>query len=567
MKGLKKILVTAAVMIMCVSAVANAEGTTDSDLYFSENFDGWTSGKITEAVAAEKGYSGGSGQYNSNCVIAAGDADDNMKFGIKGGNNIQKNFDSLLSGMIGIEYDVTSSLSETDEKKVYNQGTMVLGFNMADGTDKEITITQSDYVTWYGFDRSGEWKYNSTEASLINHITAYVNTETDMFNIKFTDKTGAHRSFNLTLPAKVNSVKYFKILAHSNNMDYAYFDNINVYQRSVSALPELTYIDEDFSYGDTGFFSAYTDGYSKLKYYNISSANSMKDIDDFAKGFINFSENCLNVGYTVNENNRRYAALLPFSQELSGILDISFDARHGGNNNVAAYIDFICENKEIIGGIYIRPNSGENEAYDSMLCVNHEWGINNQYNTGAMIKKVDTAKPNHYRIVMDTINHVFDLYVDNKYYGAYAFSPIVETSESLVRIGFTNVIVDNLVVKKSELLREYSYDFVGNESVNPNRAFGSLAELAGKKPIVKLTISNPTKLDKNAVLISAIYDADGRLVSTAVSEQKSLTAELTSLEAAHSAALPVDSTGYFEKTFVFESLSNLKPMYEPLELK
>ena len=236
--------------------------------------------------------------------------------------------------------------------------------------------------------------------------------------------------------------------------------------------------------------------------------------------------------------------------------------------------------------MHLRPN-------DKKLFLNHEWGsenANSKNDGGATL--ADVVKPGEfqkYRFVLDTENAVYDVYIDGVYKGCYnaRWNYKNDDTKNIRQMGFANVKIDNLVVKKAPMLYEYKYygvrgDGTGVEDWNSNwNETSAPAQYMQKLTMkdfwhsefgVKLTVSNPTGLEKTAVLISAVYDENGKLFSVAMSDQKTLNTktangtELTKFDVKHSRRMLANMATYNAKTFLWDTTGTLTPVIESIYL-
>ncbi len=298
----------------------------------------------------------------------------------------------------------------------------------------------------------------------------------------------------------------------------------------------------------------------KYQYRTDNDGNRYNATNELGKSILKIEGGVLDAAYVKNDAGRKYLAVAYVPAKIdSGLLEVSFDAKWGGEENMPAYVNFYHTGNNSFAELVIRP--------EGSIAINHEYGMANS--NGAYAGNVDVTGANNYKIIFDLDNNVYDLYIDNVYVGQFIFKLGQENmTNPFSYMGFTNITIDNLVVKKAELMREYNYTYVlGEEETAPVcNTITDITGFAGKQLVTNMTISNPTKLDKTAVLASAVYDADKTLVSVALSDTKTLNkdTELTTFTATHDTALPADVTGYTAKTFVFETMTNIKPVYDYL---
>ena len=592
MKKVRKLLGLVLSAAMLASMIPARAAETSTRVYFEEFNTGAT---LTTDKAAEMGFSGGGSAPQA--LIAYG------VLKLNNGKSIKKTFDTPYTGMVGITMDTGTTNSDIKNRAVE------IGLKAEDGKDCVLYIGFGSSMYLRGADGSrlkdnnDNWWYRtdsilSTDNLLDSNNLKLVFTFGTTQNVSMTvSNSNGETTANLgKLPKNMQSVTYYKVtgLQGTGWNNHITFDNIAVWQKDIPSLPELTYVKEEFTDLSEDFFGG-SNMYAGLKYYYYTDGRNRYDVTETTvnkdgEKLVDFSDEYMNVQIDFNDSSRRTDVIKKLPSDLTGLIDISFDAAIGDDTAQPAYISFYNSDEAAyyttFASMHFRPNAKN-------LFLNHEYGSEGESNIaagGATVAGV--VKPGEfqkYRFVLDTENEVYDVYVDGIYRGCYnALSSYKgDDTKNISQMGFANVKIDNLVVKKAPMMYQYKYYGIRGDGTGVedwNSQWTETSEPAQHKQKltmkdfwhsefgVKLTVSNPTELEKTAVLISAVYDENGYLFSVAMSDQKTLNTktangtELTQFDVKHSKRMLANMSAYNAKTFLWDTTGTLTPVIDNIYL-
>ena len=591
-------------------------------LVFKEDFNDWENS--SKGTAASKGYTEGNNEPYCKMIV---DSETDKSFGVNQFGSLVKTFETPYEGDFGVTYK--SALSDEyinmngDTKRAGN--VMELNLTLEDNTSSILSIytTIVDPAGYYTsvrgnviaatqdmrdatiFDGENDVKvlfdYNAQKFYVtINGITKEINT---------TKAVKALSGFALKpvfIGNSINGVEYENTAAEgeeaiwtaTGNIYYGSFDDIKVYNKPAAVTPAMTYLNMDFAYDEDDFFQK--DLYSTMNYgtFTSSSFPAASATDEIATELIKFENNELVVSNdVVNESNRPYYAVInnlpdKINDEL---VELSFKAKRPEGQPDAAVFGIYDTNGVNNIVLYIDGN-------DESLAVNlnHQDGDSaaTVYGISAVkqARKLFDAGYHNYKLLINNKDKMYSLYIDGEYAGTYSFV-LNNTYSSFIhkRIALKGIIVDDIVIKQAPLMTQTYYKGVRGDGTAENlpedwadnyieaeNAYGHYP----KFPLIEywyaenftnvVNISNPTGEDKTAMVINALYDNNGKLISVAASEEKTLNklaedgtgTTITSFEVTHSTRVPsADKIKNGKcKTIVLESINTLTPVYEAIVL-
>lgn len=631
MKKFNKLLALAIAGVMSLSAVNfNVSAATETTKVFEENFNDWTG--ATQALTAEQGWSGGHDSYTKIIETAEGE----KCFGTGKGAGITKTFDNPYTGMVGVTYTGTTAryynsegtvqnLTNVIEMELYDEKTQewdklhiqfepAVNANGVNVTNYLIhlrrTLETGEKCTWHYLSGTTElsdkfdvtMKINFADDSLALTATSIVEAETEAETKTF--------SFSKNFDCDYSSVKNIALTGGDSRVDtksytydetdsawketgraYATYDNICVYQKDVKTLPALTYLDKDFTDLENDFFGG--NNYEGIKYFNSNAmSNKYSAEDETGKSLITFSDGAMNVGYVLNSSDKAIWAMLPLSEAITdGIVELSFKAKEkdAATDNIHGMIKLMSnfgndKNSELVslwlekGGVSLNHQNGSSVAAYGGVSVAS--GLGDDYH--------------RYKMVINIPGRVINLYIDDVFYGQFGCYISQYQGNNFGYIALQNVVIDDVVVKKAPLLYQYSYEGLREspaedeglseewkeqwtqtaENTYGHRTKKTTTDFWYSKLGTKMTISNPTGEDRTVMLISAVYDPEGKLYSAAMSDMVTLNkkdaegngTEVTTLTAEHTKRMAASMASYSIKTFVFDSITGLTPIYNAIEM-
>ncbi|MBQ3038891.1 MAG: hypothetical protein IJD30_06925, partial [Clostridia bacterium] len=591
-------------------------------LVFKEDFNDWENS--SKGTAASKGYTEGNNEPYCKMIV---DSETDKSFGVNQFGSLVKTFETPYEGDFGVTYK--SALSDEyinmngDTKRAGN--VMELNLTLEDNTSSILSIytTIVDPAGYYTsvrgnviaatqdmrdatiFDGENDVKvlfdYNAQKFYVtINGITKEINTT------KAVKALSGFALKSVFIGNSINGVEYENTAAEgeeaiwtaTGNIYYGSFDDIKVYNKPAAVTPAMTYLNMDFAYDEDDFFQK--DLYSTMNYgtFTSSSFPAASATDEIATELIKFENNELVVSNdVVNESNRPYYAVInnlpdKINDEL---VELSFKAKRPEGQPDAAVFGIYDTNGVNNIVLYIDGN-------DESLAVNlnHQDGDSaaTVYGISAVkqARKLFDAGYHNYKLLINNKDKMYSLYIDGEYAGTYSFV-LNNTYSSFIhkRIALKGIIVDDIVIKQAPLMTQTYYKGVRGDGTAENlpedwadnyieaeNAYGHYP----KFPLIEywyaenftnvVNISNPTGEDKTAMVINALYDNNGKLISVAASEEKTLNklaedgtgTTITSFEVTHSTRVPsADKIKNGKcKTIVLESINTLTPVYEAIVL-
>lgn len=609
MKKATKILALATVLSMSLSLV-NVHAAQTTTKIFEEDFNDWTA--VTSDAVVENGWTSGgitSGNKMGLSTVAEGD----KALALRSGVSVKKVFDSLQSGNFGITYQTEASKAYLFKKAngdiVENdvvESTLKIGLK-----DEEQSASHTLYAHFgdrtaliylraaNGAKVDNNWHYISNgETGLTGKINVSIKMDLagKSCTIKAEDTEGNTYGFTKALPSgysyKVDSIEFGADgegdvyatndetgnLAMTGEKEYGKVDNIVVYQKDAPVTDSLTYLDKDFSSATEDFFAG--DLYDGWKYAEDNKLKAqITATDTTGKELITFTDGAMNVGMIMSSNNRSYNAIIPLSQTITeGVFEISFKAKKYDTTKGAGMI-------KLVGTDY-------NQSASVWLAGNNLINLNHESNNSALLGNdmvsltgIDATVFHTYNLRVNLDSKCFNLFIDGKYKGEISFDNVAYCTSDVKYVALRNVTIDDLVVKKAPLMTQYNYyglredgtdeisDWKAQWTETSENQYGHFMKAKSedfwftKNFGTKLTIANPTGLNKNVMLISAIYDAKGKLYSIAMSDVKTLNTkaandtELTTFDVKHEGKrLEPSMANYTFKTFLFDSIDGLVPV-------
>lgn len=610
MKKATKILALATVLSMSLSLV-NVYAAQTTTKIFEEDFNDWTA--VTSDAVVENGWTSG-GITNGNKMVLSAVAEGDKALALRSGVFVKKEFKSLQSGNFGITYQTEASKAYLFKKSngdvVENdvvESTLKIGLKDEAQSASHILYVhfgnQTSMIHLRNYNGGNlslpnNWHYSAPATTLTGKINVSIKLDLAGKNcvIKAEDTEGHTYNFTKALPSAYNyKVEYIAIgadgegdvyakdeetgnLATTGEKVYGKVDNIVVYQKDAPVTGELTYLNKDFTSVTEDFFAG--DLYDGWKYAKDNGLkNQTTATDATGKELITFTDGAMNVGMVLSSDNRSYNAIIPLSQTITeGVFEISFKAKKYDTTKGAGMIKLVGENYNQSASVWL--------AGDNRINLNHESNDSRQLPYDMVsLTGIDATVFHTYNLRVNLDSKCFTLFIDGKYKGEISFNDVAYCADDFKYVALRNVTIDDLVVKKAPLMTQYNYYGLredGTEEISDWKAqwtetaenqYGHFVKAKSedfwftKNFGTKLTIANPTGLEKNVMLISAIYDGSGKLYSIAMSDVKTLNTkaangtELTTFDVKHEGKrLEPSMANYTFKTFLFDSIDGLVPV-------
>lgn len=608
MKKATKILALATVLSMSLSLV-NVHAAQTTTKIFEENFNDWTA--VTSDAVVANGWTEGGASNNKMGLSTVAEGD--KALALRSGVSVKKVFDTLQSGNFGITYstqpseayifkkangdvvenDVVESTLKIGLKDETQSASHILYAHFGNGTSMiHLRAANSAKI-------DDGWHYISNSSTgLTGKINVSIKLDLAGKNCVIKAEDAEGHTYNLTkaLPSAYNyKVEYITIGAdgegdvYAKNEEtgnyaltsekvYGKVDNIVVYQKDAPVTDELTYLNKDFTSVTDDFFAG--DLYDGWKYAKDNGLkNQTTATDATGKQLITFTDGAMNVGMVLSSDNRSYNAIIPLSQAITeGVFEISFKAKKYDTTKGAGMVKLVGSNYNQSASVWL---SGSDR-----INLNHESNDSTQLkNDMVSLTGIDATVFHTYNLRVNLNSKCFTLFIDGKYKGEISFDSVAYCADDFKYVALRNVTIDDLVVKKAPLMTQYNYyglredgtdeisDWKAQWTETAENQYGHFVKAKSedfwftKNFGTKLTIANPTGLEKNVMLISAIYDKDGKLYSIAMSDVKALNTktangtELTTFDVKHEGKrLEPSMANYTFKTFLFDSINGLVPV-------
>lgn len=602
MKKATKILALATVLSMSLSLV-NVHAAQTTTKIFEEDFNDWTAA-TTDYVKDNYWSDGG---YTGNKIALVDEAEGDKALGFRSGVSIIKNFKESYDGLFGVSYTAKVSDKHSDKNGADSYVESVMELTLQDvktGRDRRLHIQFGNkqallYLRDNGAPKA--WNYISQATVLEGEIdvTVRLNLDEKTFKLEAKDKENHTFTYEKGLEDdyKVKSMMFGAsgdgTVYEKNESDswtattkykYTTVDDIAVYQRDIPN-DELTYLNKDFTDWSNDFFGGNLyDGwkYAADNYLKGQTAAS----DTTGNSLLTFENGKMKVNVVKNSNDRLYNAIIPLSETLTdGIAELSFKAQQNVGSEFAMVKAVASDDKELTS-LWIK---------DGTVTLNHQYDNSAQKPNGSATPVKNAEGEHSYKLIINIDEKTMSVYYDGQYKGQYNIGLHAYQGTNLSYIALANIVIDDLVVKKAPLMTQYNYyglrkdrsEELGDTwnaqwNETSENQYGHFMKCTttdfwySQDFGTKLTVSNPTGLDKNVMVVSAIYDADGRLYSVAMSDVKTLnkkseddaqSSELTTFDVKHEGLkLPQNTASFKFKTFLFDSIDSLTPVGEAIAM-